>query len=230
MPRNGRASLMAKVYVVSEPQRIRGIYSSWPECEAAVKGVRGAKFQGVASRELAEAVLRGECVKELSPGLYGFVDGNHLGGVGVVIVEQPADGEAVVHEELGMTVVQVFLGAGVRSFDSPTAIRQALSALRNILAELGGLYLLLRLLAEGAAVTVVHDYEGVAAWMQGRWRTKDKTVREIVDACHAVTRERSLRLTFRHQRGHQSTWLAQDAFAYFNGRVDRLASEAAREG
>jgi viroplasmin and RNaseH domain-containing protein len=36
---------MPKVYVVTAPDRIGGIYSSWPECEAAVKGVSGARHQ-----------------------------------------------------------------------------------------------------------------------------------------------------------------------------------------
>ncbi len=63
---------MAKVYVVTAPERIRGIYASWPECQAAVKGVSGARYQAVASPEQAEAMLRGEG-RELSAGLYGFV-------------------------------------------------------------------------------------------------------------------------------------------------------------
>jgi len=60
---------MAKVYVVTAPERIRGIYASWPECQAAVKGVSGARYQAVASREQAEAMLRGEA-RELSAGLW----------------------------------------------------------------------------------------------------------------------------------------------------------------
>src|SRR5262245_49599767 len=155
---------MAKVYVVTAPERIRGIYTSWPECQAAVKGVSGARYQGVASREQAEAMLRGEG-REVAAGLYGFVDGNHLGGVGVVIVERRAGEEPTVVEELGMTVVEVFLGAGVPSLGSKKAIQTALGKLRNILAELGALHLLLRVVAERATLTVVYDYEGIAAWM-----------------------------------------------------------------
>jgi hypothetical protein len=219
---------MPKVYVVTAPARIRGIYATWPETAAAVKGVSGARYQAVASRELAEAMLRGEGA-ELAPGRYGFVDGNHLGGVGVVIAERSARGETVVREEIGMTVVQVFLGAGVPSLGSVAAIRHALARLRNVLAELGGLHLLLRLVPEGASLTIVHDYEGVGAWMEGRWKTKDPLVAEIVEACRALVHERRLTVAFRHQRGHQSTWAGQDDFAHFNARADALATEAARE-
>lgn len=215
---------MPKVYVVTAPGRIRGIYASWPECEAAVKGVSGARFQAVASREQAEAILRGETVT-LPEGLYGFVDGNHLGGVGVVLVEQTGEG-ATVREAIGMTVYQVFLGAGVAPLVSADAIRDALAVLRNVLAELGALHLLLRMVPEGARLTVVHDYEGVGAWMEGRWRTKDAIVAAIVTACRALIGDRRLAVTFRRQPGHQSYWAAADDFAHFNARADALAREA----
>ncbi len=217
---------MAKVYVVTAPARVRGIYASWPECEAAVKGVPGARFQAVASRAQAEAMLRGEG-PALAPGLWGFVDGNHLGGVGVVLVDATPEGEPRVVEALGMTVREVFLGAGIASLDSEAAIRQALLRLRNVLAELGALHLLLRIVPEGATLTVVHDYEGVGAWMEGRWKTKDAIVTEVIAACRALVAARRLAPAFRHQPGHQASWAGRDDFAHFNAQADRLATEAA---
>jgi ribonuclease HI len=216
---------VAKVYVVTAPDRIRGVYETWPACEAAVKGVRGARFQAVASRTQAEAMLRGEG-SALAPGLYAFVDGNHLGGVGVVIVDATGEEPRVV-EELGVTVREVFLGGAVKSLATTSAIAAALERLRNVLAELAALYLALRPVPGGAAVTVVHDYEGIGAWMDGRWKTKDPVVAEIVAACKALASARRLTLTFRHQRGHQSSWAGRDDFAHFNARADALASEAA---
>jgi ribonuclease HI len=220
---------MSRVYVVTEPERVRGIYATWAECQAAVRGVSGARFQAVPSRADAEAVLRGEG-RALPAGLYGFVDGNHLGGVGVVLVDQRAGGEPEIVEQLGTTVLQVFLGAGVPGLDSEAAIRRALERLRNVLAELGALHVLLRLVPEAAALTVVHDYEGVGAWMERRWRAKDATVAAVVEACRNLVRDRRLRVAFRHQRGHQSSWVARDDFAHFNARADALATEAARDG
>jgi hypothetical protein len=162
----------------------------------------------------------------LAPGLYAFVDGNHLGGVGVVLVDAGGE-EPTVVDALGMTVRDVFMGGGVASLAAPKAIATALIRLRNILAELAALYLALRIGPEGAALTVVHDYEGVGAWMTGRWKTKDPLVAEIVAACTALASARRLTLTFRHQRGHQSSWAGRDDFAHFNARADALATEAA---
>jgi len=217
-----------KVYVVTEPERIRGIYESWPECAAAVKGVSGARYQAVTSRERAEAMLRGEGT-ELEPGLYAFVDGNHLGGVGVVVVRRETDADPDVVEALGLTVQQVFAGAGVPSLSNDRAVASALERLRNVLAELGALHLALRLVPEGAALTVVHDYEGVGAWLEGRWRTRDPLVAEIVGACRELIRRRRLDVRFRHQRGHSAAWAGRDDFAHFNARADALATEAAAE-
>lgn len=216
---------MAKVYVVTAPDRIRGVYDTWSACEAAVRGVRGARYQAVASRAQAEAMLRGEGTV-LAPGLYAFVDGNHLGGVGVVIVDATG-GEPTVVEELGMTVAEVFADGAVASLAHPKAIGAALARLRNVLSELGGLHLALRLVPEGSTITVVHDYEGVGAWMDGRWKTRDPLVAELVAAGKTLAAARHLTLSFRHQRGHQSSWAGRDDFAHFNARADALASDAA---
>jgi ribonuclease HI len=193
-----------------------------------VQGVSGARYQAVGSRAQAEAMLRGEGTA-LEPGLYAFVDGNHLGGVGVVLVERTAAGEPEVLEALGLTVYQVFAGAGLPSLATRPAIAAALRRLRNVLAELAALHLALRLVAEGTAMTVVHDYEGVGAWLEGRWRAKDPLVAEIVESCRALIGRRRLAVRFRRQRGHAASWAGRDDFAHFNARADALATEAAAD-
>jgi ribonuclease H-related protein len=214
-----------KLYVVTAPDDRRGIYATWEACKAAVRGVAGARFQSVASRAEAEAILSGAGVT-LDPGLYAFVDGNHRGGIGVVLVRKSAGNTATVLREVGTTVGEVFGGAGIETLESPDAIAAALERIRNVLAELGGLYAALGLLASGAAVTVVHDYEGVAAWVTGRWRAKDPTVAQVVAACRRRIAEGRLEVAFRHQRGHQSVYAGMNEFAAFNHRADTLAAEA----
>src|SRR5207249_5059897 len=98
------------------------------------------------------------------------------------------------------------------------------------IAELGGLYAALRLAPPRTALTVVHDYEGVGAWMEGRWQTKDPVVADIVAACRTLVTERGLAVTFRHQRGHESTFAGRNDFAAYNARADALATQAAMTG
>jgi ribonuclease HI len=214
-----------KVYVVTAPVSIRGIYDTWDACRAAVSGVAGARYQGVASREVAEAMLSGDGV-QLEPGAYAFVDGNAMGGIGVVLVEQ---GEAglISARERSATVHEVFGRAGIPSLDTRTKVTAATNSLQNILAELGALYAALEDTAPASALTVVHDYEGVGAWLEGRWKAKNPIVADVVTACRGLIEARGLRVRFRHQRGHESTFAGRNDFAAFNARADRLATEAA---
>jgi hypothetical protein len=175
-------------------------------------------------------MLRGEAVV-LSPGLWAFVDGNHFGGIGVVLVAQGPDaGEPQVRREVATTVYEVFREAGIPGLASRAAITAAIDRLRNVVAELGGLYAALGLVPEAVAFTVVHDYEGVGAWLENRWKAKDPLVAEIVTACRARISARRLTVAFRRQRGHASTWAGRDDFARFNGRADALATKAAETG
>jgi ribonuclease HI len=214
-----------RVYVVTAPDSIRGVYETWEACRAAVAGVRGARYQAVPSRDVAEAMLRGEGLR-LEPGLYAFVDGNAMGGIGVVLVEQGPGGPVSVRE-LATTVYAVFGGAGLPSLAERRHITAETDRLRNVLAELGALYAAIEAAPPGVALTVVHDYEGVGAWLEGRWRTRDPVVAEVVAACRDRARARGLRLAFRHQRGHESTFAGRNDFAAYNGRADALATDAA---
>lgn len=213
-----------KLYVVTAPESIRGLYETWEACRAAVSGVPGAKFQAVRSRADAEALLLGDGVR-LDPGLYAFVDGNHLGGVGVVLVTQGQTGSLTV-TELSTSVQEVFAGADLPGLRTAADIESALARLRNVLGELAGLFQALRRVPAQAAVTIVHDYEGVGAWLSGRWKTKDPTVREIVEACRRLISAKQLAVSFRHQPAHQGTAAGRHDFAFYNRRADALAREA----
>ena len=149
-----------------------------------------------------------------------------MGGIGVVLVEQEASGPASVRE-IATTVYDVFERAGIPSLDTRSKITAATNSLQNILAELGALYAALQEAPPGSTLTVVHDYEGVGAWLEGRWKTKNPIVAEVVAACRALIEARGLRVRFRHQRGHESTFAGRNDFAAYNARADKLATEAA---
>jgi ribonuclease HI len=211
---------------VTQPESARGIYETWAACRAAVSGIKGARYQAVSSRELAESMLRGEAVR-LTPGTWAFVDGNHLGGVGVVLVEAGPEGDPRVVREVGTTVYDVFRGAAIPGLETHREVTVAIDRLRNIVAELAALYHALRAIPPGTAVTVVHDYEGVGAWLEGRWKTNDPLVTALVAACRALAGARGLAVAFRRQRGHESSFVGRNDFAVYNARADRLATEAA---
>jgi hypothetical protein len=216
----------AKFYVVTAPSSVRGIYDTWPACKAAVDSVSGALYQSAPSRDAAEAILRGESVA-LPVGVYAFIDGNHLGGVGVVFVMQ-RDGRAPVVKEISTSVIEVFGQSGIAGLESRDNILGALQQIKNILAELAGLYYVAGSIAAGTTFTLVHDYNGIAEWMTGRWRMKDPVVRDIIAACRLREMERGLRITFQHQRGHQA--VSFNEWARYNARADALATQGGQLG
>ena len=118
-----------KVYVVTAPASIRGIYETWDACRAAVSGMAGARYQGVSSREVAEAMLSGDGL-QLDPGVYAFVDGNAMGGIGVVLVEQGASGPAPSVRSR-TTVYDVFGGPGSRASTRERRSRRRRTASRT---------------------------------------------------------------------------------------------------
>lgn len=191
------------VYVVIAPEHARGIYESWPACEAQVKGVAGARYQKARSSAEAEALLNGEAVR-VPDGVFAFVDGNHQGGVGVVLVHR--QGTRVITKEIRTTVAQLF-PAGVPSPGDPTQplipAAALLAELRNIAGELAALYQALLAVKPGTTLTIVHDYAGLGGWMTGRWKAEHPSVRALLQCCREIATARQLTLTFRHQPGHQ---------------------------
>ncbi|GEM_PF-1455817 len=199
-------------YVVLAPEAIRGVYDTWPECEAAVRGVRGAVYRKAADRALAERLLRGDG-RKLEAGTYAFIDGNAAGGIGIVYVERGVDGSTRV-DEISTTVARVAPGLDLH-----------LPRLRNPLAELAALLHVVFGAPEGTAIRVIHDYEGTGAWMEGRWRTKNPVIAQVAADCREVVRRRGLTVTFERTDGHQSA-RGGDEYAEFNARADRLAARA----
>jgi hypothetical protein len=201
-------------YVVLAPDPIRGIHQTWAACEAAVRGVRGARYRKVTDRALAEQLLRGEG-RKLEPGTYAFVDGNHMGGIGIALVYRRRDASSVTVEE-----IYGALGELAPTF-APHVAR-----LRNAITEMAAAYVALGAVPEGSTVTVVHDWSGTGPLIDGRWKGHDPVIREAAAACRERIAARRLTVVFQHTNGHQSA-AGGDEYATYNARADALATEAA---
>jgi len=210
------------IYVVTQPKSVRGVYDTWPECEAAVRGMSGARFQKVKDRSEADAMLSGEGIV-LPDGLYAFVDGNHLGGVGVVIVTAD-DGELVVVQEVGTSVRRVVRGKGIGGLETDQEVEAALRRSGNIVAEQAAGYMAIRKLPSGAEATIVHDLLYLKDWMIQRPPPRQWP---LLMAARRLAKKKGLTLRFVHQHGHRSTWAGRHDFARFNGRADELTRMAA---
>ena len=216
-------------YVITQPDSIKGIYDTWDECKDKIAGVKGARHQKVHDRSEAEALHEGDGVV-LTPGLHVFTDGNHLGGVGVVAVWMSEDTsrEPDVVTEIATSVGRIFYDNLVPELGSEAHVQAALEKSKNVMAELGGLYLALWQAPENGELTIVHDYEGIAFWMNDEWKMNDPVVKAIVGASKELVKAKKLDLSFKWQKGHTSSWAGRHDLARFNKRADELATAGAK--
>jgi hypothetical protein len=207
-----------KFYVALTPDGARRMFDTWDECKAYRDSIRGTRVHSVDSREKAKRIIAGGII--LEPGRFAFTDGNALGGVGIVLLASDGNDVYDVYE-IPTNVFDVFASSQIPGLRSREEVAAALDAHHNILAELAALHGVLIRVPEEATLTVVHDYEGVGAWMlQGGWKTRRPITASVVAACKALVEGRKLDVSYQHQRGHQSTWAGRDDYARWNGRAD----------
>ena len=160
------AEMAKKVYAVRKG-RTTGIFMNWDDCKAQVDGFAGAEYKSFADPSEAMAYLGLECGPEAAEekfpeGVRAYVDGSFDSSsgrfsCGVVIVETDAEGRTETTE----------LNA---AFDDEDAARQ-----RNVAGEIMGSKLAIdHCIANGVkAVEIYHDYEGIGAWADRRWKANN---------------------------------------------------------
>lgn len=146
------------IYAVREGRK-PGLYSTWPECEAQVKGFSGAEYKKFTSKAQAEAYLAQSLgANAETRDLAIYIDGSynkntgHYGYGGLIL---KPDGQK-----------ETFFGQG------STDVRK----MRNVAGELAAA---MRAVAyakkEGYAVfNLYYDYEGIEKWVTGEWRAKNQ--------------------------------------------------------
>ena len=160
------AEMAKKVYAVRKG-RTTGLFMSWDDCKAQVDGFAGAEYKSFA--DPAEAMvylgLTGEpeaSAETFPEGVRAYVDGSYDSSsgrfsCGVVIVETDGYGNSETTE----------LNA---AFDDAEAAQQ-----RNVAGEIMGSKLAIdHCIANGIrSVEIYHDYEGIGAWADRRWKANN---------------------------------------------------------
>lgn len=219
-------------YVVVKPESAEGIYDTWADCLAALAGTKGERrYMKVSTREEAKSILNGTGVV-LPSGSYAFSDGNAIGGVGVVLVQMSdkAD-EPVATKEIATSVHDIFRDRPLPGLASADEVQEALDRRRNILSEIAALFVAIEEISAGSKVTIVHDYVGVADWMEKRSRPpRDAALKSLVSECMQMSETKRLEIKYLHQPGHRSTWAGRHDLARFNARADELATKGSAAG
>ena len=139
-----------------------GVYLTWPECEANVKGFPGTEYKSFPTLEDAEAYVAGKKTQAApaAPVLepvrpYAFVDGSYnkdtdtAGWGGFLVLEDGAE---------------ITLQGSTRNPD--------LVSMRNVAGEIMGCLDALEKASELGLrrIHIYYDYMGIEEWAEGRWQ------------------------------------------------------------
>lgn len=196
---------MAKknVYAVKKGYKV-GLFNNWPECQAAVKGYKGAIYKGFEEKTEALAWLNTEETKSgpsVSVQLEGidfevYTDGSYVNGrysYGYAFIK---DGEIVLE---GNGVGEDLEAAGMR----------------NVAGEIAAVqHAVEKAVALNARIRIYHDYSGISLWVTGEWQAKNKFTQAYAEFMRT------------HQGVYEFQKVAGHSGDKFNDYVDGLAKEA----
>lgn len=149
-----------KYYAVKNGRKV-GIFDTWDECNAQVKGYKAAVYKSFKTKAEAEAFVQGEelssvSVNEVKEGeIIAYVDGSYnisdkRFSYGIVLIDQ--DGEKTFKQDF---------------FD------EEISQQRNVAGEVfGSMEAIKKAIDLGKKKIYIHyDYMGIRAWALGEWKT-----------------------------------------------------------
>ena len=206
------AEMAKKVYAVRKG-RTTGLFMSWDDCKAQVDGFAGAEYKSFADPAEAMAYLgltdEPKAGTDSFPeGVRAYVDGSFDSAsgrfsCGVVIIETSEDGNSETTE----------LNA---AFDDAEAAQQ-----RNVAGEIMGSKLAIdHCMANGIkSVEIYHDYEGIGAWADRRWKANNPLTQGYRD--YVAEARKSIDIKFVKVKAHAGN--------RYNELADKLAKKALSE-
>lgn len=193
---------MKKVYAVRKGRRT-GLFTTWAECEAQVKGYNGAEYKSFPDNKSALEFLNKErkIVQDSDEFLKVYVDGSYskklnTAGYGCIFVNR----DKVIHE-----------------------ISQKVSIdpeenLWNVSAEIEGVLAGVKWAIEKnyKDVSIYYDYEGLEKWFDGSWKANKKTTKSYIEQMKLY--DQKVKIRFFKVKAHSGD--------YFNEMVDNLAKSS----
>ncbi|MBQ8597176.1 MAG: ribonuclease H family protein [Lachnospiraceae bacterium] len=197
---------MAEKFYAVKKGSVTGIFKTWEECKASVSGYSGAVYKSFKTREEAMEFL-GEGSTSLQKQVSTqedcvriYVDGSYNSAT-----EEFSYGMVVLREGREETYCEKF-------YDSE------LSSMRNVAGEIFGARAAMQYALDHQIeeIVIYHDYEGIARWCLGEWKTNKegtKAYKAFYDeACKRV------KIRFVKVTGHSND--------KYNDMADELAKEA----
>lgn len=196
-----------KIYAVRIGRKV-GLFYSWKECLESVSGFKSAEYCGFYTKEEAERYLNGEDLESECD-----------------IPENPPDTViAFVDGSFDISTVRYSFGCillypdGSREELSGTGDNRNAVSSRNVAGELLGTMTAMKKTAEKGyrKMIIYHDYEGISAWFQKRWKANSWVALEYLRFSELY--RSSMDIKFVKVEAHTGNTL--------NERADVLAKEA----
>jgi len=196
-----------KKYYAVRKGRETGIFQTWAECEAAVKGFAGAEFKGFAEEAEARSYLEGgpgqaafALPRDPDRDVIAFVDGSFdasLGRYAYACIFLTPDGEEQIS------------GYG----DDAEGIQ-----IRNVAGEMKGAVEAVRwaLAHDFTSIQIRYDYQGIESWATGAWQAKNPLTQEYAGTMKELSQR--ILISFKKVAAHCGD--------EYNEKADRLAKAA----
>ncbi len=216
---------MAKKYYAVKHGRKPGVYDSWAACKAQVDGFSGATFKSFPTKQEAEAFVGGvfipkketltpessetqKNVPDISDILsskdsrvaVSYVDGSYYDGT-----KEFSYGAVIAYQ-------------GEEYHFSEKVEDASLVSMRNVAGEIKGAECAMRFAVEHQCeeLYIYHDYEGIAKWCLGEWKTNKEGTRAY--KAYYDTIKDILPIHFVKVKGHSNDT--------YNDLADKLAKQA----
>lgn len=202
---------MGKLYAV-RIGRVPGIYTSWEECRANTDGYPSAEFKSFKTAGEAAAYMgyTGEpeaCVQNTDAvsgcgRLTAYVDGSYN-----TLTKEYGYGAVLLSDDC---IIAELCGKGAD---------EEMAAMRNVAGEIQGAEAAMRYALEKgySELAVYHDYEGIAKWCLGEWKTNKTGTKAYKKAYDSIATRVSIE--FVKVKGHSGD--------KYNDMADTLAKKAA---
>lgn len=203
-----------KLFYAVKVGRKTGIYEKWKDAEPQVKGFKGAVYKKFDTLLAAEKYMFGTASKEENRD-------KPLEKCEEDIFEIYVDGSYNKEKPDCYSCGVVVLKNGV-VVDTLSAMSQGpASKMHNVAGELSAACRAFKYCYEEGIgrVTIYHDYEGIAAWCMGKWKTNNPFTQKY--KAYYEEMAQYIEITFVKVKGHSGN--------KFNNLADALAKKALQE-
>lgn len=204
---------MSEKYYAVKVGMETGIFTSWEACRARVSGYSGAVYKSFPTREQACAYLGMEAEDEKSR--HDFVQKDGMNERDCVKIYVDGSYHSVTGEfSYGMVVLS---GDGEETY-SHKFNDESLSSMRNVAGEIKGAEAAMQYAMdhELSEIEIYHDYEGIARWCLGEWKTNKEGTKAYKAFFDKASRQ--VKIRFVKVTGHSND--------KYNDMADQLAKEA----